>query len=79
MQGAGKTTLVSKLQEALQRKGLETLVCSIDDLYLTHDDQLALAKDHVDNALVQHRGEPGMYFLLLPAAVLYLLASKSNC
>lgn len=63
MQGAGKTTLVSALQETLKEKGLETLVCSIDDLYLKHEDQVALAREHPDNALVQHRGEPGMSIL----------------
>jgi D-glycerate 3-kinase len=63
VQGAGKTTLVSALQETLKEKGLETLVCSIDDLYLKHEDQVALAREHPDNALVQHRGEPGMSIL----------------
>ena len=61
VQGAGKTTLVSKLKDVLQKEGIETLVCSIDDLYLNHEDQLALAKAHPDNKLVQHRGEPGMF------------------
>jgi D-glycerate 3-kinase len=60
VQGAGKTTLVSALKETLQGRGLETLVCSIDDLYLKHEDQLALARQHPDNKLVQHRGEPGI-------------------
>jgi D-glycerate 3-kinase len=61
VQGAGKTTLVAKLQETLMEKGLETLVLSIDDLYLKHEDQVRLAEEHRDNALVQHRGEPGTY------------------
>ncbi|KIN08214.1 hypothetical protein OIDMADRAFT_111304 [Oidiodendron maius Zn] len=62
VQGAGKTTLVSTLARTLQEgKGLETLVCSIDDLYLTHEDQVALAKEHPLNPLVQHRGEPGTH------------------
>jgi len=61
VQGAGKTTLVAALQESLsQKEGLQTLVCSIDDLYLKHEDQLALAQKHASNPLVQHRGEPGM-------------------
>jgi D-glycerate 3-kinase len=59
VQGAGKTTLVSALATTLQKTGLETLVCSIDDLYLRHEDQVALAKEHATNPLVQHRGEPG--------------------
>ena len=61
VQGAGKTTLVSALAGTLREKeGLETLVCSIDDLYLKHEDQVALANEHVQNPLVQHRGEPGI-------------------
>lgn len=60
VQGVGKTTLVRALAQTLQeREGLATLVVSIDDFYLTHADQLALAAAHPDNALVQYRGEPG--------------------
>lgn len=61
VQGAGKTTLVQALAETLRTKEcLETLVCSIDDLYLTHEDQQKLAHSHAENPLVQYRGEPGM-------------------
>lgn len=60
VQGVGKTTLVRALAQTLQeREGLETVVVSIDDFYLAHADQLALAAAHPDNALVQYRGEPG--------------------
>jgi D-glycerate 3-kinase len=66
VQGAGKTTLVSALAATLREKeGLETLVCSIDDLYLNHEDQVALAREHRDNPLVQHRGEPGTHDMAL--------------
>jgi D-glycerate 3-kinase len=58
VQGAGKTTLVKALSEHL-----ETLVCSIDDLYLKHEDQIELASSHAENPLVQHRGEPGMFLV----------------
>lgn len=62
VQGVGKTTLVRTLYETLQeREGLETLVISIDDFYLTHADQAALAAANPDNALVQVRGEPGTH------------------
>lgn len=59
IQGAGKTTLVAALTLALKDEGVHAVVCSIDDFYLTHGDQTALATQHPDNALVQHRGEPG--------------------
>ncbi|KFX94212.1 hypothetical protein O988_06425 [Pseudogymnoascus sp. VKM F-3808] len=66
VQGAGKTTLVSALAQILQaEQHLETLVCSIDDLYLTREDQLRLARNHALNPLVQHRGEPGTHDMRL--------------
>ncbi|KAK1981104.1 D-glycerate 3-kinase [Colletotrichum cereale] len=34
---------------------------SIDDLYLKHEDQVALARSHPDNLLVQQRSEPGTH------------------
>ncbi|KAK3358604.1 P-loop containing nucleoside triphosphate hydrolase protein [Lasiosphaeria ovina] len=66
VQGVGKTTLVRALAETLRdREGLSTLVVSIDDFYLSHADQLALAAAHPDNALVQYRGEPGTHDMAL--------------
>lgn len=63
VQGVGKTTLVRALASALRdAEGLPTLVVSIDDFYLTHADQVALARANPDNALVQCRGEPGRLF-----------------
>jgi D-glycerate 3-kinase len=57
------------LSSLLTEKGLSTLVCSIDDLYLTHADQLALAQSHHENPLVQHRGEPGTHDMELARSV----------
>ena len=37
------------------------MVLSIDDLYLPHADQKALAKSHPNNPLVQHRGQPSTH------------------
>ncbi|KAI1409580.1 P-loop containing nucleoside triphosphate hydrolase protein [Hypoxylon sp. FL1857] len=62
VQGAGKTTLVRALASKLREdEGLQTLVCSIDDFYLRHEDQKALAESHPDNKLLQVRGEPGTH------------------
>lgn len=60
IQGAGKSTLVKALCLALEAENVPTLVCSIDEFYLTRADQVALAESHPGNLLVQHRGEPGM-------------------
>ncbi|KAI1102286.1 P-loop containing nucleoside triphosphate hydrolase protein [Jackrogersella minutella] len=62
VQGAGKSTLVKALASKLEEEGhLKTLVCSIDDFYLRHEDQKALAASQPDNSLVQVRGEPGTH------------------
>jgi len=68
IQGAGKTTLVRALASALESQGVPTLVCSIDDFYLNHEDLVALGRDNADNALWQHRGEPGTHDLPLAKA-----------
>ncbi|KAL1876537.1 hypothetical protein Daus18300_002781 [Diaporthe australafricana] len=76
VQGVGKTTLVKALAETLQqREMLQTIVVSIDDFYLRHQDQLDLAAAHPDNALVQCRGEPGTHDTALMRDVFTSLVS----
>lgn len=65
LQGVGKTTLVTALAKALQAEGVNTLVLSIDDLYLERKQQALLASSHALNPLVQHRGEPGTHDMVL--------------
>lgn len=68
---------MSKLAKVLKEDhGLETLVLSIDDFYLTHSEQLSLAKSQPENKLVQHRGEPGTHDL--PLALSTLSSLRSN-
>ena len=50
---------------------------SIDDLYLTHNDQTALRKSHPDNPLIQARGQPSTHDLKLGKTVFESL--KANC
>ena len=45
------------------------MVLSIDDFYLKHGDQLALARSHPDNPLIQHRGQPSTHDLPLAESV----------
>jgi D-glycerate 3-kinase len=80
VQGVGKTTLVKALAETLRdRSNLRTQVVSIDDFYLTHADQLALAGEHPDNALVQVRGEPGTHDLGLMRGFFDALLEGKPC
>lgn len=78
VQGVGKTTLVTALASTLSTRH-RTLVISIDDFYLRHDDQLALAASHPSNALVQSRGEPSTHDLpLLHSVFADLVAGRET-
>jgi D-glycerate 3-kinase len=59
-QGSGKTTLVNRLVKALS-SSLRVVAFSIDDIYLPHDELLALGQSNPHNKLLQHRGEPGTH------------------
>ncbi|OOF91335.1 hypothetical protein ASPCADRAFT_211165 [Aspergillus carbonarius ITEM 5010] len=71
VQGAGKTVLVSTLQSTLRSPpySLSVVTLSVDDLYLTHEEQRNLAKVYPSNPLLQHRGQPGTHDLALAEEV----------
>ncbi|EME44185.1 hypothetical protein DOTSEDRAFT_172266 [Dothistroma septosporum NZE10] len=80
VQGAGKTTLVEQLCRTLRSSphNLPTVVLSIDDLYLPHDKQEALAKSHPNNPLVQHRGVPSTHDVETGIEVFEAIASRKQ-
>jgi D-glycerate 3-kinase len=74
-QGAGKSTLAATIVSALEVLGLRGVAISIDDFYLTHDEQRALAARHPENACLAYRGYPGTHDVALGRATLESLAS----
>jgi D-glycerate 3-kinase len=76
-QGSGKTTLVNHLVEKLSSPpfSLRVVSFSIDDIYLPHDELVALGRSHPDNKLLQHRGEPGTHDVKLGVDTLESLIS----
>jgi D-glycerate 3-kinase len=72
-QGAGKTTLVSNLLALLPEFGLTGAGVSIDDFYLTREEQLGLAARHPGNPYLEHRGYPGTHDVALGEATLSAL------
>ncbi len=60
-QGAGKTTLVTHFLEALPAMGLQGAGVSVDDFYLTREEQLRVAAAHPGNPYLEHRGYPGTH------------------
>ena len=66
-QGSGKTTLCDTLEHLLTNEphNLNVVSFSLDDLYLTRQDQAKLAAANPDNKLLQQRGQPGSHDLPL--------------
>ena len=57
---------------------LPVVVLSIDDLYLPHSQQEALAKSRPNNPLVQHRGQPSTHDVKLGAELFQALADRKT-
>lgn len=78
VQGAGKSVLVDILKSTLAAEPhkLSTVVFSLDDLYLAHADQVALAQANPENALLQHRGQPSTHDV--PLALSVFASLKAN-
>ena len=72
-QGAGKTTLATYLLAELAARGLRGASVSIDDFYLTRDEQLRLSESHPGNPYLEHRGYPGTHDVELGATTLAAL------
>ena len=77
-QGAGKSTLSAAIVSTLSEVGLHGVAISIDDFYLTHDEQCALAARHPGNACLAYRGYPGTHDIALGRATLESLANGNT-
>jgi len=67
-QGSGKTTAAATLVARLKASGLHAVALSIDDLYLSRADRLALANDV--HPLLATRGVPGTHDVALGLSIL---------
>ena len=75
-QGSGKTTLCRFLETLLIEHNLRTVTLSLDDLYLTRAERLALAAD--EHPLFATRGVPGTHDVALGEVILDdLLAGRT--
>ncbi|WYZ33922.1 hypothetical protein EsH8_I_000198 [Colletotrichum jinshuiense] len=62
LQGSGKSTWAAALTDILNTKyGFNTRTLSLDDLYLDHDQLLALRDANPGNGLLRTRGQPGTH------------------
>jgi len=74
-QGGGKTTLVDALNALFVAHGKKCADMSLDDFYLTRDEQVALStsKEGAGNELLELRGNPGTHDLPLALSTLKAL------
>lgn len=77
-QGAGKSTLASSLVSSLALQDKRAVSLSIDDFYLTHAEQSALARRHPDNPYLQKRGYAGTHDLKLGSVILERLQALQS-
>lgn len=64
-QGCGKSTLAAAVVDALGEACVRAVTVSIDDFYLTHHEQRALAARHPGNRYLLYRGYPGTHDVAL--------------
>ncbi|KAI8637658.1 P-loop containing nucleoside triphosphate hydrolase protein [Parasitella parasitica] len=79
-QGSGKTTLCDTLAHLLKEAphNLRVISFSLDDVYLTHDDQVKLSGKYANNPLYQQRGQAGSHDLSLACQTLHSLLSTQT-
>ncbi|KAI3763313.1 hypothetical protein L1987_53767 [Smallanthus sonchifolius] len=77
-QGCGKTTLVFALDYLFRTSGRKSATISIDDFYLTYDDQAKLRENNPGNALLEFRGNAGSHDLSLSVETLAALGKLTK-
>lgn len=70
---------VSNIQNHLEKPphNVPTVVFSLDDLYLTHAEQVNLATQNANNPLLQHRGQPSTHDIRLAKTVFSSLSRNA--
>lgn len=76
-QGSGKSTLADRLVRAFAAIDVRAVALSIDDVYLTHAEQSALAAAHPGNGALEFRGYPGTHDVALGTAILEALTAPA--
>ncbi|XAR50606.1 Glycerate 3-kinase [Bertholletia excelsa] len=77
-QGCGKTTLVFALDYLFRVTGRKSATLSIDDFYLTAEDQAKLREQNPGNALLELRGNAGSHDLSLSVETLSALCKLTK-
>ena len=75
-QGSGKSTLSRILAGKFQTSGIESLILSLDDFYLTKNERIEIAKKV--HPLAIRRGVPGTHDIDLLKKILNILQKRSH-
>ncbi len=75
--GIGKTTICESLLVALGKNNLKGASISIDDFYLTRNEQIQLSSKFANNRFLQHRGYPGTHDIDLGLEIIQKLKNKN--
>lgn len=75
-QGGGKTTMTTFIETLLRSMGKNVQIASLDDFYVTNDEQNSIAEEYSDNRLMQYRGMPGTHDVKLLTQTLDRLRSS---
>jgi D-glycerate 3-kinase len=76
-QGCGKSTLAAQLVADCQQHALSAVAISIDDFYLTFEQQPRVAAQHPANVYLEYRGYPGTHDVALGERVLRDLRNRT--
>lgn len=60
-QGCGKSTLCEQLESLFEYNGFKAASVSIDDFYLTREDQVSVSQKYTGNRLLEMRGNAGSH------------------
>jgi D-glycerate 3-kinase len=77
-QGIGKTTLTGQLVESFAGEGIKCVSISVDDFYLTREEQQNLT-DSTANTYLKQRGYPGTHDVALATDCLFRLKRGEPC
>ncbi|GAB4842028.1 hypothetical protein Ancab_011988 [Ancistrocladus abbreviatus] len=77
-QGSGKTTLVFALECLFRTSGRKCAALSIDDFYLTAEDQAKLRESNPGNGLLEFRGNAGSHDLSISVETLTSLSNLTK-
>lgn len=77
-QGSGKTYNCNLISKLLNKKGIKTIQFSMDDFYLTYEDQLKLQRENPNDWMLQGRGLPGTHDLKILFKVLKKIKEKDG-